>query len=141
MKGSLSDKRFTEIRNQFWNAFKHISTRKGADRDDADLLASFSEEENEERLFVGWTDYATAVRSLPVEAQVYNTWFLALHPVKFQTAEGREFMAQLQEAFPDLANLPKNRQRQRLRHSIEKWKRQRDLMSDSATDSRPLILA
>ena len=61
-----------------------LGTLKGGERDDTVLLGTFSDRENEERLFVGWSDYGTGVGTLPVEAQVFNTWFLALR-VPFKT--------------------------------------------------------
>ena len=80
---SMTDATFESIRNKYWNAFKHSTTRKGVERDDGHLLQDFTERENEERLFIGWSDYSIAGQPMPAEAQVYVTWFLALDFSKF----------------------------------------------------------
>ncbi len=87
---AMTDAGFVAIRNKYWNAFKHSTSRKGVERDDGAILDEFSETANEERLFVGWTDYASAVHSLPIEAQVYNTWFLALDFTKFSNDDSAQ---------------------------------------------------
>ncbi len=139
---AMTDAGFIAIRNKYWNAFKHSTTRKGIERDDSATLDEFSETANEERLFVGWTDYASAVHSLPIEAQVYTTWFLALDFSKFSAdARAQEFARQLNQEFPGLAGLPHDRKKQRLRRAIEIWrKRHRKLPVDTLTDYRPLTL-
>jgi hypothetical protein len=35
---NLDDKRLKRVRNQFWNAFKHATTRKGVPRSDSGLF-------------------------------------------------------------------------------------------------------
>src|SRR6478609_7880885 len=88
------------IRNQYWNAFKHATSRSGLDRQDEEFLASFSDEINDHTLFVGWYDYARASPSLPIEAQVFQAWYFARYPEKIiphKTVEAsvREFGADL----------------------------------------------
>src|SRR5262245_56209199 len=39
------------LRNQYWNAFKHFSDRKGMPREDEELLRRFSDEINDAALF------------------------------------------------------------------------------------------
>ena len=138
---SMSEAQHKGIRNQFWNAFKHATERNGAIRRDVALLTRFSASENDVRLFTGWFDYSTAARSLPVEAQVFNTWFLALDLTKFAPDVDREFVAGIESEFPGLAHLPPDRQRRRLRRSIEKWRSNRTLLASKLTDRRPLILS
>ena len=57
---SMTVRDFTELRNKFWNAFKYSSKRNGEERDDSELLSTFSDMDNVVRLFIGWTDYGTA---------------------------------------------------------------------------------
>lgn len=127
----MPDRDLMTLRNQYSNAFK---------RDDEKLLIDFCERENGARLFIGWLDYGTATRSLPVETQVFNGWFLASGSSRFVTPEGIEFMARLNKEFPGLAALSMERRKQRLRRSIEKWSRDRKLRYSEHTDRRPLVL-
>jgi hypothetical protein len=92
-------------------------------------------------LFIGWTDYSLEAKSLPIEAQVFNAWFLALNPPKIALDGDQGLVAELEREFPGLAVLPPARQRQRLRRSIQKWKRDRGLLASELTDRRPLILS
>jgi len=57
-RSDLDIVKLKHIRNQYWNAFKHATTHKGEPRDDAVLLNSFSDEQNDGALFTGWHDYA-----------------------------------------------------------------------------------
>ena len=54
--------------------FKHATTHKGEPRDDAVLLNSFSDEQNDGALFTGWHDYAQVAGRLPISAQVFQVW-------------------------------------------------------------------
>jgi hypothetical protein len=137
----MTDEQHKHIRNQFWNAFKHATNRKLSLRDDDDLMQQFSLSENDVRLFTGWSDYSMVAEALPIEAQVFNMWFLALDLTKFGPDTDREFVARLESEFPGLADLPRARQQQRLRHAVQKWKRDRRLLDSSLTDCRPLILS
>jgi hypothetical protein len=132
---------FIELRNKFWNAFKHSSKKNGVERDDSELLSTFSDIENVVRLFIGWTDYATAVGNLPIEAQIFQVWFLALDRSKLAPDVDQGFLLGLDREFPGLSVLPHDRQRQRLRRSIEKWRKVRRFMEDPQTDRRTLVLA
>ena len=136
----IDDKIYTQAMTQYWNAFKHAKTLKGQTRSDDALLGSFSERENEERLFVGWSNYGFANLPLPIEAQVFISWFMALDASKFPTLEGVEFLADLDQRFPALRELSPDRQMRRLRNTITTFKRDKILLTNSKTDRRPLIL-
>ena len=136
----MTDANFQAVRNKYWNAFKHSTTRGGVDRDDSELLNTFSERENEERLFIGWSDYGTSGAPLPVEAQVYTTWFLALDFSKFAPDIDPQFLRDLAQEFPGLSDLPSDRRKRRLRQSIERWRKDRRGKNDPRTDPRPLML-
>jgi hypothetical protein len=82
----LNPKEIRRLRNQFWNAFKHATTQSGKERDDRKLLKRFDDLQNDHALFVGWYDYALAVNVLPVEAQIFQVWYFALHPEKLNRA-------------------------------------------------------
>lgn len=70
------------LQRQYWNAFKHALTRGGSEREDDNLLSSFTDLENDAALFVGWADYARATKMMPIEAQVQHMWWITLNPDK-----------------------------------------------------------
>src|SRR3954464_14557601 len=70
----LDRKALRVLRNRYWNAFKHFSDRTGFSRSDEELLARFDDTQNDAALFVGWWDYATLQKKLPVAAQVFQVW-------------------------------------------------------------------
>jgi hypothetical protein len=77
------------LQNQYWNTFKHALTRDGIERQDSDLLERFEDEVNDHTLFIGWYDYMLAVYALPIEAQVFQIWYFALYPSRYNdTSEG-----------------------------------------------------
>src|SRR5262249_30309696 len=79
----LDIKALKTVQRKYWNAFKHALERHGGDeRDDDELLSSFTDEQNDVALFIGWYDYAQATKMMPVEAQVHQIWWIALHPDK-----------------------------------------------------------
>jgi hypothetical protein len=53
----LEIKDIRRLQRQFWNAFKHATTRDGKERDDdRKLLERFNDLQNDHTLFVGWSD-------------------------------------------------------------------------------------
>ena len=136
----MKDRDYFEIRNRIWNALKHHKARDGGARDDGELLSTLTDGDNRDRLFVGWLDYGSAAGKLPIEAQVFNTWFLALDRSRFQQTEARAFLADLDQIFPGLAELPPDRQHQRLRRAVAAYRRDKALRADAQTDLRPLVL-
>ena len=125
------------LRNQFWNAFKHSTTRKGVDREDASLLARFDDEQNDHALFIGWYDYMNAVGTLPLEAQVFQVWYFAKYPDKLNPAADFEFVSR---AFPRLDVLERRHQKLRLRATVRRYSKNRDVVEDPRTDRRRLVL-
>lgn len=136
----MDDRSFFKLRNRFWNAFKHHATHSDEVRQDEELMTSFTDAENRDRLFLGWIDYGSAAGTLPIEAQVYNTWFMGLDRSRFGDEVALAFLTKLDKVFPGLSELPPDRQHQRLRREIAKARRDRELMSDPLTDRRPLVL-
>jgi hypothetical protein len=126
------------IRNQYWNAFKHATTRDGLDRTDEALLERFTDIVNDHTLFVGWYDYALAIGSLPIEAQIFQLWYFALYPEKIDPASG---MTEHLQVFPNLVDQQRSDQKKLLRSAIMKYRRDPKIMNDVRTDERPLILA
>jgi hypothetical protein len=126
-----------QAQNQYWNAFKHATTRDGLGRADEELLASFAEETNNHVLFVGWHDYMLTSGTLPPEAQVFLLWYFALYPDKLSPDVDRSVYTGV---FPNLKDkLPPERKKV-LRERIASARNDRDLMCDPRTDTRPLFL-
>ena len=81
----LDIKAIWRLRNKYCNALKHANKHNGSERDDQELLERFNDEANIHVLFLGWYDYALAVGTLPIEAQVFQVWYFARHPEKLSS--------------------------------------------------------
>lgn len=122
---------------QYWTAFKHATHQSGEERDDDELLARFTDEQNDHVLFIGWYDYAQATQTMPIEAQVRQAWYIALHPMKLKASHSPEPYKQL---FPDLRSKPRAEQKRMLNEVIQRTRLDHVVMSDPRTDRRPLVL-
>jgi hypothetical protein len=130
------DKLF-RLQRQYYNAFKHATTRDGKVRDDEELLKKFDDETNNHILFIGWYDYANAIGTLPIEAQVFQIWYFALYPDKLNPdVDPRPFV----KTFPDLSTQSRSMRKDALRRKIASSLTKLDLRNDPQTDTRPLIL-
>jgi hypothetical protein len=129
----LKIEEFKGLRNQYWNAFKHATTRDGPDQG---LLDRFDDEKNNHVLFVGWHDYMLAAGTLPAEAQVFQHWYFALYPDKLNSDVDS---TRYERVFPNLKHKSAPARKQMLREAAAARK-DRELMGDPRTDSRPLIL-
>ena len=125
------------MQNQYWNAFKHARTRSGLERDDRDLLERFDDAVNDHTLFIGWHDYMLAVRALPIEAQVFQIWYFALYPEKLNPEVDT---ARYRRIFPMLPSKPRADQKRALCQVISSFRGDAELMADTQTDARPLLL-
>ncbi len=127
----LDERQLRGIRNQYWNAFKHLTTRDGMMRDDAALLHNFNDTMNDTALFVGWRDYSTITGTLPVAVQVFQVWWYAQNEDKLAIGTDLE---EIREIFPRLTELDRVEQKRALRNSIKKWRYDNALLSDPATE-------
>src|SRR5437763_17104929 len=72
-----------KIHRQYWTAFKPAAHQHSQlERNDEELLSRFTDEQNDAALLIGWYDYAEATKMMPIEAQVHQIWYIALHPDK-----------------------------------------------------------
>jgi hypothetical protein len=126
------------IRNQFWNAFKHATTRGGEIRDDTELLEAFSDEQNDGALFIGWHDYSQITRRLPVSAQLFQVWYQVLADGDRRVNPEAD-MRDAHRVFPRLIELGRKEQKRRLARAIGKHQKDRKLLRDPATETRPLV--
>jgi hypothetical protein len=134
---TLDIPKIKRIRNQYWNAFKHATTRDGLDRADAELLERFTDEINDHALFVGWYDYTLATARIPLEAQVFQVWYFGRYPDKLNPDVGS---AEFQDVFPNLDSLSRSDQKKALREVIAKYRDDQQIMNHPQTDARPLVL-
>jgi len=103
------------LQNQYWNAFKHARTRDGMEREDTDLFERFEDDVNDHMLFVGWYNYALAVRALPIEAQIFQAWYFALYPERLNPEVDTTIH---QQVFPMLSSKSRTDQKLALREVI-----------------------
>ena len=98
------------LQRKFWNAFKHATHQySGEERDDDELLMRFTDEQNDHVLFIGWYDYALATNTMPIEAQVHQAWYIALHPDKLAA----HFPELYDDTFPGLRGKSRPEQKRR----------------------------
>jgi DNA invertase Pin-like site-specific DNA recombinase len=127
-----------QIRNQFWNAFKHATTHKGEPRDDAMLLNAFSDEQNDGALFIGWHDYGQVAGRLPISAQVFQVWYQVLADAEKRMNPDVDMIG-AHRVFPGLVELSRKDQKRRLTRAIEKYKDDKKLLCDAKTETQPLV--
>lgn len=133
----MTQQRYYALARQYYNAFKHLTTRDGDKREDAELLAGFDDYHNDALLFIAWTDFMAASRSSPIEAQVFQVWFYASHPEKLARREDADrFLA----VFPKLNELSRAERKAGLKAQIARARKDAIVMADVRTDSRPLVL-
>ena len=120
------------LRNVYWNAFKHFANREGLPREDEELLKDINDTKNDVALFIGWYDYALLQKRLPVAAQVFQVWWYALNEDK--VSEDADFRV-FRTAFPDIVSHDRAEQKRRLRRKIEKYRDDKKLLADPATEN------
>lgn len=132
---NLDIKELRRLQRLYWNAFKHMTQRKGEMRDDAALLAAFDDRNNDATLFIGWCDYQTVTQRLPFPAQVFQVWWYALNEEKLAPNANT---ATIREAFPDITKVGRKEQKRRLRRAIEKYRNDPRVMNHPHTEVAPL---
>jgi hypothetical protein len=123
--------------NKYWNAFKHARTGGGIEREDSDLLERFDDQVNDHTLLIGWYDYWLAVRTLPIEAQIFQVWYFALYTEKLNPEVDTTTN---QRIFPMLPSKSRADQKWYLRQAISSFRKNAEVMTHPQTDPRPLIL-
>jgi hypothetical protein len=134
---NLDMKRIRRLQRQYWTAFKHASLHGGEERDDDDLLSRFTDKENDTALYIGWYDYAQAVNVLPIEAQAYLIWYLAMNIEKLDAQHSQE---PYEIEFPNIRTMSRVDQKRMLNDSIIRARGKTEVMSNLKTERRPLVL-
>ena len=129
---NMDIRRYRQLRNQFWNAFKHLTDRRDIIREDMDLISSFKDEQNDAALFCGWYDYMSIKGTLPIAAQVFQIWFFSLNEDKLSTnvdpTPYRDF-------FDKIRSADRKEQKRQLRRAVEKYQKAKTLLDDKKTEN------
>ena len=72
-------------RNQFWSSFRYATTHDDDQDGYSRLVSGFSDLQNDHALLVGWYDLMLASKKLPIEAQMFQSWYFALYPERFRS--------------------------------------------------------
>jgi hypothetical protein len=70
-------------------------------------------------------------KKLPISAQVFQLWWYALNEKKLAADADLDG---IRTAFPDLTRQDRAEQKRRLRRSVEKYRKDRRLLADPATE-------
>jgi hypothetical protein len=119
-------------RNQYWNAFKHFEDRNGLQRNDEELLGRFGDTINDNSLYIGWWDYLSLQKRLPVITQVFQIWYYAIYEERL--GPGTD-VTPFRKVFPGIQQQDRVEQKRRLRRVIEKYRKDAKLLADPATEN------
>lgn len=133
----LDEKSLMAQRNKTWNAFKHATDRKNNLRNDTDLLSQFSDQHNDELLFVALFDYSVAAGEMPIEGYAYMLWYLAMYPGYSGVPELDEVAAGF---FPLLQPEKRKKSKASLRRFIVKQKKNNVIAHKVKVENRALVL-
>ena len=125
------------LRNQYWNAMKHFYEQdKKTIREDASLLAEFSDVQNDTVIWEGWHDYQLLTGVLPVEAQVFQVWHFAINEDKLAPEVDKD---PYRKIFLNIQTDERSEKKRRLKRACEKYSKDRQIMADRRTENRPLL--
>jgi hypothetical protein len=123
-------------RNQFWSYFRYATTHDDDQDSYSKLVSGFSDLQNDHALLVGWYDLMLVSKKLPIEAQLFQSWYFALYPEKL----GSEADVSRDETlFPGLRDLPRSGQKKALRDAIELSRQDPAIINDPATEQGYLV--
>ena len=123
-------------RNQFWSSFRYATTHDDDRGGYSSLMSGFSDLQNDHALLVGWYDLMLVSKKLPIEAQLFQSWYFALYPEKL----GSEADVSRDETlFPGLRDLPRSGQKKALRDAIELSRQDPAIVNDPATEQGYLV--
>ena len=130
-------RKIKRLRNQYWNALKHFYQQDGKTvREDEALMRDFADTANDTVLFMGWLDYLLLVKRLPVEVQVFQVWWYATNEQRMNPdADPTPYRSM----FPGIMKVDRQEQKRRLRRVIEKYRKNKEILSDPRTETAPLI--
>jgi hypothetical protein len=134
----LSEQEYRALRNKYWNAFKHVTTKSGVPREDQELLDAFTDEVNDHVLMAGWTDYVKGSHSLPIEAQIFLSWYYAMNPERVKSGPILDNSIRL--FGNDIPNVSRKEAKRRLHFTVNQLRSDVEAKADPNTDQRPLVM-
>jgi hypothetical protein len=123
-------------RNQFWNSFRYATTHDDDQEGYSGLMSGFSDLQNDHALLVGWYDLMLASKKLPIEAQMFQSWYFALYPERLGSEAD---VSRYETLFPGLRDLARSDQKKVLRDAIERSRQDPAIMNDPATEQGYLL--
>lgn len=142
-----------KIRNEFWNAMKHASTREGTLRDDEELLNRFDDIQNQYMLFIGLYDFSSAGGLMPLEAHIFMFWMVAMDPNLLDARNtdlaitdeaipsALDYQLKAEQMFPDVQLQPRHKAKRKIRSVTARYRSSpNDLQVDRPFDFRRLTL-
>jgi hypothetical protein len=123
-------------RNQFWSSFRYATTHDDDQEAYSNLMSGFSDLQNDHALLVGWYDLMLAVKKLPIEAQMFQSWYFALYPQKLGPEAD---VSRYETLFPRLRDLPRSDQKKALRGAIELSRQDPAIKNNPTTEPGYLI--
>lgn len=72
----------------------------------------------EDIIFVAICDYMKLRKGIPIEAQVFDAWYLAMNPHKIAVGH-EEYITKLECMFPDIVTMDHNQQKDMCRNYLE----------------------
>ncbi len=132
---ALADVKF--LRNEYWNAFKHATSRDGTARADQETLDAFSDLKNDAPLMLAWMDYHRITQRMPIAAQVFQCWFFAMYEEKLALTLSRDLY---RRAFPGIREAARGEQKARLRSGLRGAEANVQLLNKAETEPRLLLL-
>ena len=123
-------------RNQFWSSFRYATTHDDDQDGYSRLVSGFSDLQNDHALLVGWYDLMLASKKLPIEAQMFQSWYFALYPERLGSEAD---VSRYETLFPGLRDFPRSDQKKALRDAIELARQDPAIMNDPATEQGYLL--
>jgi hypothetical protein len=123
-------------RNQFWSSFRYATTHDDDKEGYSRLMSGFSDLQNDHALLVGWHDLMLASKKLPIEAQMFQSWYFALYPERLGSEAD---VSRYETLFPGLRDLSRSDQKEALRNAIEHSRQDPAIMNDPATEQGYLL--
>ena len=128
----LTEQEIKRIANYGRNFFKH------ANDDPDDTLDEFSDDRNDHVLLAAAFDYGTLATSKPMEVQVFQLWYFAVHPDKALRPAMDQIIDAGQQFFPGIDKLSRKKQKEAGLRFCVAARRDPELMADPSTDRSPV---
>jgi hypothetical protein len=123
-----SVKNINDIIGYVRNFFKH------ADNDPEADLSDFSDIDNDHLLMITTCDFETLASTKPMEIQLFQLWYFAVHPDKAPMPNFREICRAGEELFPGILQMPRGQQKAAGQIKLSEFIQNPSLMKHEFTD-------